>query len=247
MRPPPPSSRERRELIPAVAISTMRRHAGRWPSVVIPSITLLVVALSGVAGCEQRFSSDPPLVPEGPAPGPSSSSAIDALFAPIADAGATTSDSSRAMSIVSCWTNASGCREGDASAGGTYRVVFGSGRGEIRSRSQAMADLYEELRNRTTAGDRLVAEVRAPGDAGATPAPGAGKATTTTASSSGDPISRCAFRFLDRVDEIGEVDIYVDHRSGPGGCSVLLRRSDTGSSECLVQPEQSPRSGRTGR
>jgi hypothetical protein len=44
--------------------------------------SLVYVAIVGLFGCEQRFSADPPLVPESPAP-TSSSSAIDALFAPI--------------------------------------------------------------------------------------------------------------------------------------------------------------------
>jgi hypothetical protein len=49
--------------------------------------SLVYVAIVGLFGCEQRFSADPPLVPESPAP-TSSSSAIDALFAPITtDAG----------------------------------------------------------------------------------------------------------------------------------------------------------------
>jgi hypothetical protein len=48
----------------------------------------------------------------------------------------------------------------DASNEGNYHVVFGSGRGAIRSRRQAVTELYEELRNRTALGQRLDAEPR---------------------------------------------------------------------------------------
>lgn len=213
--------------------------------------SLVYVAIVGLFGCEQRFSADPPLVPESPAPA-SSSSAIDALFAPITtDAGPVTVDSSHAMTITICSSSPQACpaSEADASAEAGYLVVFGSGRGAVRSREQAMTDLYQELRNRTTSGERLDAEPRTPGDSGAPIALGA-SATTKVSASSGDPLGRCAVRLLAFVDDVGEVDLNIVHGSGSTGCMVSLRHSATGngSSECLVQePERPHRAGRRGR
>jgi hypothetical protein len=215
------------------------------------SLLPFAVALFGLLGCEQRFSSDPPLVPESPAPA-FSSSAIDALFAPIArDAGAVAVDSSHAMTVTICSASPQPCppTEEDASADASYRVVFGSGRGAIRSRGQAMADLYEELRSRTTAGERLDAEPHSPGDAGG---PGAlsGRSTGMASAGSSDPIARCAFHLLNLVDDVGEVDLNVVHGSGSKGCMVSLGQSATasGASQCLIQePERPHRPGRKGR
>ena len=58
----------------------------------------------------------------------------------------------------------------EGSADASYRVVFGVGRGASRSRAQTVADLYQELRDRTALGSRLEAEAHAVGDAvGAAP------------------------------------------------------------------------------
>jgi hypothetical protein len=202
-------------------------------------IRSVCVALVGLFGCEQRFSSDPPLVPESLAPAPSSS-AIDALFAPIStDASRVPSEVSHAMTITLCASSPQPCAGTDASTGVTYRVVFGSGRGEVRSSVQAMADLYEELRNRTAAGERLDAEAHAPGDAGAVTALGQ-RSTTTVNAGGSDPISRCAFHLLHLVDDIGEVDLNVVHWSGSSGCMVWLGHSAR-APECLIQEADGPR------
>jgi hypothetical protein len=209
-------------------------------------ILTLSVPLVGPLGCEQRFSSDPPAVPESPGPA-SSSSAIDALFAPIsADAGRRASEVSHAMTITLCASSLQPCPGTDASADVMYRVVFGSGRGEVRSSAQAMADLYEELRNRTAAGERLDAEAHAPGDAGAVTASGRGSTANVSAGSS-DPISRCAFHLLHLVDAVGEVDLNIVHGSGSSGCMVWLGHSATGARapECLI--EEADRARHPGR
>jgi hypothetical protein len=132
--------------------------------------------------------------------------------------------------------------EGDADA--RYRVVFGSGHGATRSRGQATADLYQELRDRTTLGARLEAEAHAVGDGGGARAR---KSSAEASSSGGDPLSAAAVRLLDLVDEVGEVTIDVVTDSPSSRCLVSMRGS---ASECLVQaPEhtQQQRMGGGGR
>src|ERR1700689_3028081 len=96
------------------------------------------VALVGLFGCEQRFSSDPPLVPESRTRA-SSSTYLDALLAPVTDAGSAVRNSSHAMTITICSSSPELCRalEPDASSDASYLVVFGSGRGVVRSHEQA--------------------------------------------------------------------------------------------------------------
>jgi hypothetical protein len=211
----------------------------------VRSLLPLAITLAGLSGCEQpRFSSNPPpLAPESLAPA-SSSDVIDALFASrTSEAGAATVDSSHAMTITSCSSAPSPCPppEADASTGASYHVVFGSGRGAIRSRGQAMADIYNEVRDRTALGQRLDAEPRGPGVASP-------KSTTQPNASSSDPIAECAFHLLDYVDGAGEVTLDVVHGSAFAGCMVSLGRAAGGSaSQCLVkEPERQHRPGRGG-
>jgi hypothetical protein len=198
------------------------------------------VALVSLLGCEQRYSNNPPpLLSESLAPG-SSPSAVDALPAAGAtDAGPAVLDLSHSMTVTICSSNTQPCRAsaGDASQDASYHVVFGSGRGAIRSRGQAMMDLYEELRNRIASGERLDAEAHALGDAGASAVLRGG----ATSASSSDPIARCAFDLLDVVDRVGEVTLDVVHGAGSSGCTVSLDRfaADGGAAQCLVkEPER---------
>jgi hypothetical protein len=151
------------------------------------------------------------------------------------------------MTVTACSSSPHRCQppNGDASADVSYFVVFGSGRGEIRLHGQAMTDLYEELRNRTAFGERLDAEPRDPGDAGAATA-ARGRTRTKESEGSSDPLAQCAFHLLDLVDDVGEVTLDIVHGQGSSGCLVWLRRSnDGGASECLVQePERLQRPGR---
>jgi hypothetical protein len=210
-------------------------------------VSLLI--LGGAFACEQRFSSQPPpIVPEGVGPA-SSSGALDALLAAsIPDAGSVAIDSSHAMTVTLCSSSPQACpgAEMDASGEGVYRVVFGSGRGAVRSRGQAMADLYKELRDRTSSGERLDAELRPSDGGGAPTASGRGSANKTGGDNS-DPLAQCAFRLLDYVDGAGEVTLDVFHGSGSRGCRVSLGRAagEAGAGQCLVQePEQQRRPGR---
>jgi hypothetical protein len=205
-------------------------------------------ALLPPLGCEQRFSSEPPpVVPEGLAPA-SSSVALDGLLnGTSADAGSTASDVSHAMTLTLCADNPQVCPGADpASASeGAYRVVFGSGRGAVRSRGQAMADLYKELRDRTGSGERLDAEPRV-SDAGGAPLSRSSGANKKGSADNADPLAQCAFRLLDLVDSTGEVTLDVFHGAGSRGCRVSLGgQNEAGALQCLVQePERERRFGR---
>jgi hypothetical protein len=197
------------------------------------------VALVGLFGCEQRFSSDPPLMPESRTQA-SSSGYLDSLLAPVTDAGSMVRNSSHAMTVAICSSSPAPCRalEPDASDA-SYLVVFGSGRGVVRSREQATTDLYQELRNRMAAGERLDVEAYAAGDAGIVTALGDTWTTKANAGSS-DPIAQCAVHLFALVDRIGEVTVDVVHGVGSSGCLVSLGQPTAGGTPpCLVQePER---------
>lgn len=202
-------------------------------------LLLAAVTLTGLVACEQRFSSTPPSV--APA---SSAGAIDALLAPnAADAGSAATAGSHAITITLCSASPQPCPSPDTgeSTDARYRVVFGSGRAEIRTRGQAMTDLYKELRDRTAAGERLDAEPRAPGDSG-TAAGGGAKASSEAGGD--DLISQCAFHLLDLVDGVGEVSLDVVHQFGSGksGCRISLRRDV----QCLVRDPERTKGPGTG-
>jgi hypothetical protein len=202
-----------------------------------PAVAIGFVA---VLGCEERFSANPPpIAPESLGPA-SSSTSVDALFATTTlDAGAVARDTSHALTVTLCSVSSPPCPASEADA--SYRVVFGSGRGAIRSRGQAMADLYKELRDRTASGERLDAEPRAAGDGGTPIAMGGGSSPKASATND-DPIAQCAFQLLDLVDGVGEVSLDVVHASGAHGCRVSLgRAADGGISRCLVQDPERPR------
>ena len=209
-------------------------------------LLLLAFSLSRLIGCEQHAATDPPpVISGGPDPAPSSS-ALEALrFGPHAqDAGPSGTDTSRAMAVTLCAWGPTACPapESDASVEGAYRVVFGSGHGAIRSREQAMTDLYEELRNRTALGQRFDAEPHAPGG-NVDGESHRGRPAKKTSSGSSDPLTQCAFRLLDLVDSAGEVTIDRVHGGSSTGCLVSLG----GASQCLVdEPERAHRPGRAG-
>lgn len=201
------------------------------------SVAFVATTLVATA-CEERFSSSPAIAPDSLSPAPSSSS-IDALFdSVIVDAGAAAPDTSHALTIALCSSSPEPCPKAEDDV--SYRVVFGSGRGAVRTRGQAMADLYKELRDRTASGERLDAEPHAPGDGGATPT-GAGSSTKASAGND-DPIAQCAFQLLDLVDGVGAITVDVVHGSRSHGCQVSLgRTADGGASRCLVQEPERPR------
>ncbi len=207
---------------------------------------LVAVVLAGpsLAHCEQRFSSTAPVAPDRVAPAPSSG-AVDAMLTPVAsDAGAAMPES-RAMTVTLCSASPQPCAApgADASSDDAYRVVFGSGRAELRSRVQAMTDVYKELRDRTTAGERLAAVPRAPRSSGGAYTPRGGS-TAKAGEDGGDDLSRCAFHLLDLVDGVGEVTVEVLPRFASSGCIVFLGRpgGDAGVPQCLIkEPERATR------
>jgi hypothetical protein len=208
---------------------------------------IVAVAAIGLFDCEQRFSSNPPPFAPGSVASSPSSGALEALLAPsTADAGPVASlEATRAMIITMCASTEQSCPASDADASGDarYRVVFGSGHAEIRSRGQAMADLYKEVRDRTAVGERLVAEPRVLGDGGAPAIQG----MTEASAGKGDPVSQCAFHLLDLVDGVGEVTLSVVHEYGGSDCMVTLGRAAAsgGASQCLIKaPERASRPGR---
>jgi len=223
---PPPGSRMRRRLY-----SWILAGLCAWP-----------------CSCEQRFSSNPPALGPEVSTAPSADErdaspqrgAVDAAPAAVA--------SSHALAITTCASTPQSCAapEVDASTDVSYRVVFGSGRGLVRSREQAATDLYKELLDRTTSGERLDAEV----------AHAKGPATAAHASSlrsspggdvgKTDPLARCAFFLLDLVDAHGGVSLDVVHWAGVAGCTVSLGAfaGDGGASECLIsEPQRAHRQG----
>ncbi len=196
--------------------------------------------------CEQRFSSTPGRSPADPAAASDAGANpadFDVLWArnPF-DAGHATAVVEHAMTVTLCSMSPDPCPTppSDAPGEARYRVVYGSSRPEVRSRGQAMADVFKEMRDRTAAGERLVVEPRAPGEAGApTRPPGAGESTTTAATAgNGDPLSRCAFHVLDLVDGTGGITLDVARNFGSRGC--LVQQGWSATAMCLVQGPDAP-------
>jgi hypothetical protein len=210
---------------------------------------LFAMALLGLWCCEEHVSSDPP--PRAAESVSSSPDMIDKLLGSgTADAGPVAMDSSHALTVTSCSASPQQCpaSEADASAEASYRVVFGSGRGAIRGRGQAMADLYRELRDRTALGEKLGAQPRAP-EASDASTVFKGRAPKQASTENSDPIAHCAFQLLDLVDSVGEVTLDVVHGAGSSGCMVSLGKSpgDGGAVQCLVkEPERPRRPGKGG-
>jgi len=211
--------------------------------------TALALSLGVLSACEQRYSGDAPANSPASEPASASSGGLAAVLASAAgDAGGVALSTSHALVVTSCgWPSGpcAGLEQSDAEGGSTYRVVFGSGRASIRSRGQAMSDLYRELRDKTSAGLRMDVEARAPstGDAAAPPvaAPHASRGTAN------DPITQSAFAVLDLVDNLGEAyvdDIYV---SSADQCVISLGRvTDAGAMQCLVRAPERPARRPTG-
>jgi hypothetical protein len=210
-------------------------------------VVLIGTAIGGLCGCEQRFSATPPALPFE-SPDASSSSSLDALLGRgVADAGATPTpeSSSHAMSIASCSWTPDDCpaAEQDASVDAMYHVVFGSGRGVVRTREQAMTDVYRELRDRIDAGERLIVRSRPRADLGTGAGPHGHSSSPSTPSS--DAVAQSAMRLLDAVDGAGAVLVDVNHNSR-SGCMVSLEESmgDAGVSQCLINEPERPSRGR---
>jgi len=212
------------------------------------------LVLAALAACEDHYVSNPPAAPES-YPTMSSTSRVAALFVTAsADAAPPASSApaapSLAMTITLCSSSPTPCdpSAGDASVDASYRVTFGSGRAVVRSRDQAKADLYRELRDHVEGGERLDAEPRILGSGKAPDAYGSPASTN----SSVDPMLKCALQLLDIVDSAGEVSLNVVRGSRGRGCQVSLGgvAADGGAGQCLVhapEREKGRPGGRRGR
>jgi hypothetical protein len=128
-----------------------------------------------------------------------------------------------------------------------YRVTSGSGRGSIRSRRQATTDLYQELRDRTAAGNRLDVAPYGPVDAGSPAVRRGDSAIPKTVSD--ESLLLCAVRLLEVVDGLGGLALDVVHTSGLKGCLVSMGTSvgDAGGFQCLInEPERAQTRDRGG-
>jgi len=115
-----------------------------------------------------------------------------------------------------------------------YRVSFGTGSGSVRTREQAVADLYREVRDRTGFGTRLLAVrhhlERRQASLEAEDPP----ASPRVGSTGSDPLVEAAHSLIGAVDADGQVTLDVAH--GGASCKVLLaaRDLDAGARRCLV-------------
>jgi hypothetical protein len=206
------------------------------------ALSISVGVLAATIACEQHFSAHPPRLASESSPS-SSGNTFDALFAPAAvDAGSAAQASIPMMTVARCSSSTEACAsDGDLSATENYRVVFGSGRGTIRSREQATAELYKELRDRTKAGQRLHAVTASRGDAGAAEIRSVPSAVKSDPSVGDEPLILLAVRLMDFVDSAGEVSLDVVHDSGNNGCALSWGGgADGGAPHCLLEEHQKP-------
>ena len=147
------------------------------------------------------------------------------------------------LTIAHCSREGSECSRAQATAppGPTYVVAVGAAAGSTRSREQAMADLYRELRDRTAYGSHLVARPRHLGE-GEGGAPVADDSNEKTGKSvEGDPLVEAAFALMKIVDREGEVTI--DRAPSNGLCKVALGELETldasaGVNRCFLSEER---------
>jgi hypothetical protein len=154
-----------------------------------------------------------------------------------ADAGGEGGAQFHAMTVSLCARDADAC----AQAGGSvppsepaYRVAFGRGAGIMRTREQAMTDLYREMRDRLGWGAHLVAEPqRLPPADGASGLPAS---RPPNPSDEDEPLVRTAFDLMDSVDSEGEVTIDTLPALTAGHCKLAVGgvAVDGGRGRCVV-------------
>jgi hypothetical protein len=123
----------------------------------------------------------------------------------------------------------------------SYKVAFGSGTGALRTRRQAMTDLYREIRERTGWGTQLAVQVhRLDRPSILTKGPSA-----RPSSSEADALAEAAFQLMDAVDREGEVSIDVAPVHGTCKLSLGSTDSEGGADRCLIsEPKPEGRGGR---
>jgi hypothetical protein len=173
------------------------------------------------------------------APQPAASAAAPEIAAvEVLDAGPPADESHHAVLVTACSIDKRGCllaQPSGPSDDASYRVAFGGGVGAIRTRGQAMAELYKEIRDRTTNGAHLAAEPHHIGDPPAS-AQGAKTAPRPAAGLADDPLVEAAFQLMDAVDHDGEVTIDSLPMRSPSSCQLSMAslESDAGGARCLV-------------
>jgi hypothetical protein len=147
------------------------------------------------------------------------------------------------LRVVQCARDVDSCTRPGASEpapGEGYLVAAGSGRGTLRTREQALTDVYQELRDRTQFGSHLVVRpLRLPvPEAGMLPTGGEGSPGKPRG---GEPLIAAAFRAMATVDAEGGVTVDEDH--APGNCRVTIAEgdADAGVSSCAFEDESHSR------
>jgi hypothetical protein len=149
------------------------------------------------------------------------------------------------ITVTLCAKDVEGCRNAQSAAGSAaYRIAFGSSLGTLRTRSQAEADLYREVRDRTTLGTHLAAHARhleaVAVDAGGAVAASTPHALPESVDSSGtDVLIDVARTLLAAVDTEGEVTFDVSHARPSCKLSLTAAGADA-SWRCLVREPSHP-------
>jgi hypothetical protein len=184
---------------------------GLSPAVVSTALAAVVLC----AACE-----GPPWPAEAQSPQPA---AVAADAPKILDAGMAPARPFHTLTLAQCARAAQDClrAHGGDSAGPAYLVAFGSGVGSLRTREQAMADLYRELRDRTASGGHLAARPRHldEPEGGALPPPDETEVRRGPPMEK-DPLVEAAFELMAVVDREGEVTVDTAPSSDP--CKVAL-------------------------
>jgi hypothetical protein len=202
-------------------------------------IVARLLAALALGACEDgmtRAEAPPPsldTMPRAPAPAASAPAPESQPVADV-DGGAPADTSYHAVLVTICAVDKRACLLAQGSPtpeDSSYRVVLGRGVGAIRTRGQAMADLYTEMRARTGAGGHLMAT---PHHIGEPPANLA--ASPRSRAAADDPLVEAAFNLMEAVDRDGEVTIDAAPSVSAGGCKVAVGslEADAGAARCLV-------------
>jgi hypothetical protein len=123
-------------------------------------------------------------------------------------------------------------------------VAFGDGAGASRSRGQALADIYKELRDRLAAKEHLDVRPWLRGDAGAVPS----LSLPRVDPKADDPLSVAAVRIINAVDEAGSIAVDIVPAWARAGCRISIQGgSATAGAGCLLdEPPREKGLGRAG-
>ncbi len=202
---------------------------------------LSTIALAVSLACAACDTPPPPAAATPASPAPSA----------LADAPASAVRPFHLITIAGCSRVGAACPPATDALGVTYVVAFGTGAGTTRSRQQASAEVYRELRDRTAFGTHLAARARHldEGDAGAAPLPDEAPLKTGQPTE-GEPLVEAAVELMRLVDREGEVTI--DSAPSSGACKVALlpREAPDASTDverCFLEDEARKKKGTDSR